>query len=77
MQVKIHQVIADSLKIPVADITPELAYKDTETWDSLRHMELIGALEQSFGLEFTFDEIISMQCVADICRTLMQKGVGV
>lgn len=71
---KIRGIIADCLKIPLAEISEDLAFKDAETWDSLRHMELIGALEQGFSIEFTFDEIISLQRVVDIRHVLEKKG---
>lgn len=29
-----------------------------ETWDSLNHMNLIVAMEEEFGLEFTDDEMV-------------------
>lgn len=73
----ITALISDILKIPATDLTDEFVLRDAATWDSLRHMELIGSLEQSFGTDFTFDEIISMQSVDDICRILKGKGLDI
>jgi acyl carrier protein len=50
---------------------------EVETWDSLQHMNLIASLEQEFGVEFTFEEIVSMQSVAVIKNVLRGKGVAV
>ncbi|MBK7653148.1 MAG: hypothetical protein IPJ20_23815 [Flammeovirgaceae bacterium] len=44
---------------------------------SLQHMNLIAALEQAFNTEFTFEEIVSMQSVAEIRRVLKSKGLDV
>ena len=56
-------------------VTDELAMEEVESWDSLQHMNLIASLEQSFGIELTFEEIIAMQNVGEIRRILELKGV--
>lgn len=50
--------------------------KDVEAWDSLKHMELIVSVENTFGIELSFDEIVAMQTVSEIKRVLRQKGVS-
>ena len=72
---KIKSLVAGVLQIPAAAVTDELAMKDTEAWDSLKHMELIVSLEQSFDLELSFDEIIRMQSVGEIKTVLKNKAV--
>lgn len=73
----VEQLLAELLQIPVTKVTADLAMKDLDVWDSLKHMELIAALEQQFELQFSFDEIVSMRCVGDIKRVLSNKGVAV
>ena len=70
---KIENLLAEILQIPVARITDDLAMRDVETWDSLKHMELIMLLEETFDIELTFDEIVVMQSVKEIKRVLMRK----
>jgi acyl carrier protein len=57
------------------NINDQLSMSDVETWDSLQHMSLIASLEQVFEVEFTFEEIVLMQNVAEIKRVLESKGV--
>jgi len=76
MQERVIAIVAECLKIPETQLSRDVLFMDTYSWDSLRHMELIGSLEQAFTIEFTFDEIISLRSVADICRVLQRKGVG-
>jgi acyl carrier protein len=71
---KVGSLLADVLQIPAAGITEDMAMKDVEAWDSLKHMELIVSLEQSFGIELTFDEIVAMQSVGEIKRVLRERG---
>lgn len=75
MDQKIENVLADALKIPVAKITEDFTMKDAEAWDSLKHMELVVSLEEGFGIQLTFDEIVAMRSVGEIKRVLREKGV--
>lgn len=75
MDTKLNEIVASTLHIPSDAVTDQLAMSEVETWDSLQHMNLIASLEQAFGVEFTFDEIVSMQSVAEIKHVLVSKGV--
>ena len=77
METNLAQLLADLLQIPVAEVTDELAMKDLEVWDSLKHMELIASLEEQLGIQLSFDEIVMMRSVGDIKRVLNSKGVTV
>lgn len=71
----IHELIASSLKIPVSRISDETSMKNTQEWDSLKHMELILAIEQHYKLELTGDEIADMVSVKAIADILKKRGV--
>jgi len=71
------QLLADLLEIPVAEVTAELAMQDLEVWDSLKHMELIAALERQLDIQLTFEEIVAMRSVGDIERILNNRGATV
>ena len=75
MITSLEVLLATVLQIPATTITDDLAMKDVEAWDSLKHMELILSVEKAFGLELTFDEIVAMQSVHEIKRVLTQRGV--
>ena len=75
MDATIDTLLANLLQIPAAGITEDLAMKDVDAWDSLKHMELILSLEQNFGIELSFEEIVAMQNVRGIKRVLKQRGV--
>ncbi len=77
MNNQLHTLIADILHLSVDTITDELAMSEVEAWDSLQHMNLIASLEESYSIEFTFEEIIAMQTVAEIKNTLKKKGADI
>jgi acyl carrier protein len=72
---KVEKLLADALGMPVEQVNDDLAMREVEAWDSLKHMELIVALEESFQIQLTFDEIVAMQSVGQIKTVLKQRGV--
>lgn len=71
----VERILSEVLQIPAATIVDELTMKDVDAWDSLKHMELIVALEQAFAVELTFDEIVAMQNVREIKRVLEKRSI--
>lgn len=41
-----------------ADVVPSLEYQSVSEWDSVGHMGLIAAIEDSFDIMFDTDDII-------------------
>lgn len=71
----VKNLLAEVLQIPIEEITDHLTMQGHDAWDSLRHMEIVAALEQTYGLELTFEEIISLGSMAGIRALLAAKGV--
>ena len=76
MDDRVETLLAEILQVPRSKITDDLAMKDVDAWDSLKHMELIVALEEAFNIQLTFDEIIAMQSVREIKRVTAERGVA-
>jgi len=68
METELFAVVARILKVPQSEITIDSSPKTVGSWDSLRHMRIVVAVEEDFGIEFTEDEIVS---IVDM-RTLSQ-----
>jgi acyl carrier protein len=47
-------------EIPIDKITNDSSQDTIESWDSLKHMNLIVSLEEEFEIELTDDEILEM-----------------
>lgn len=71
----LEELLAELLQVPASGVTDDLAMQHVAIWDSLKHMEVVVALEQQFGLQFTFDEIVTFQSVGAIKRVLRARGV--
>lgn len=60
----INDIFAESLDIPLADVTDDLSYQAIAQWDSTAHMVLIGAIENHYDIMMDTDDIIDMSSVA-------------
>ncbi|MCA1632230.1 MAG: acyl carrier protein [Acidobacteria bacterium] len=74
MDEKVESLLAEVLQIPASKISDDLSMQDVEVWDSLKHMELVVALEERFGIELTLDEIVAMRSVREIKRVLGERS---
>ena len=57
---RIKNVMAAVFEVPAEQINDDSSPDSIESWDSLRHMNMVVALEEEFGVEFTDDEIVEM-----------------
>lgn len=54
---KIRIVIAEVLQVSQDEIPPDITFGDIPQWDSLGHMEILLALEESFAVAVTAETI--------------------
>ena len=74
MENRLKEMMAELFNMDTEEITDSLIMKNTDVWNSLKHMELIVSIEELFGVELTFDEIVSMQTFKGIKLVLNEKG---
>ena len=64
----IRRIMAQIFQIDAESIDDATSPDSVERWDSLKHMQLIMALEDEFGIEFPDDdipELLSFRAIAD------------
>ena len=74
MEAKIKKIMSGILEVPVDSITDATTMETVDTWDSLRHMEIIVALEEAFGIELAAEDLMEMTSLPEITRVLLAKG---
>ena len=60
MEEKIKNIMASVFKCDVSEINEDTSPDTLEQWDSLRHMNLVVALEEEFQISLTEDEMVEM-----------------
>ena len=56
----IKQVMSAVFEIPVESISNDASSDNIDNWDSLRHLNLILALEEEFGVSIPDEEVGNM-----------------
>ena len=72
---RLQEMIAATLKVPAAKITPTLRAEDFAAWDSLGQVNLMMALEQTFDLYLEVEEFAELNSVPAILDLLKARGV--
>jgi acyl carrier protein len=54
-------------------LSPGLTAADIEGWDSFRHMEIVLAAEDRWGIRFGTRELDGLRCVDDLVRVIAAK----
>ena len=72
---KLTNVFVETFGIE-AEATKGLKYQDIEAWDSVGHMALIAAIEDSFGITMDTDDIIDLSSFEKARQILQKYDVG-
>lgn len=68
-------VLATVLKRPFV-IGQEITRQNTPGWDSLKHIEIMFALEDEFGVEFSEEELAGLDSVSKIAEEVAAKNAS-
>ncbi|MNE34260.1 Acyl carrier protein [compost metagenome] len=74
---KLHQAFAQGLSIPASAIHTDLAYQGITEWDSMSHLFLISALEDTFQIQIETEDILEMSSYQRITAVLKKYDVTI
>ena len=74
MKDEILEIVSQVMNVNKEELSEESSPNTVVNWDSLKHMNLILALEERFSVSFSDEEIISMLSVKQIIETLSKKN---
>jgi len=72
---KVKKVMSNIFQVPIKDITDDASPDTITGWDSLKHMNLVLALEEEFGVQFSDAQILELLNFQLILLTLKEVGV--
>ena len=70
MENRVKKVIAEILDIEINSINDNTSPETVESWDSLKQMNIIVALEEEFDIEFSDEDIVEMLNFRLICEVV-------
>lgn len=72
MEERVREVMAAILGLEEDEIEDDTSPNTVESWDSLKHMNLILALEEEFDVEFSDDQVVELTSYKEIRETLAE-----
>ena len=75
MDDKIVSIVSQVLEVPVADIGLDSSPDTLPAWDSLKHLNLVVALEEAFRIQFSDRQVMEMMSVRAICAAVAQAAL--
>lgn len=75
MQDRVYAVVSKVMGVPVGEISDDSSPDTIAAWDSLKHMNLVLALEEEFGVRFSPEQIVELLNV-ELIRMTVQELLG-
>lgn len=57
---RVVKVLASVLEIPSESVGPETSIDTVDSWDSIRQINLVLALEEEFGIQLSEEQVIDL-----------------
>ena len=74
---KLKTILAKVLLIDESKVNDGMSRKTVKEWDSMAHLMLVSEIESAFEVTMDDDDIIEIQTVADIKKTLQKLGINI
>lgn len=72
---KLYEIVGNILGVDPASLNEQSNAANVPQWDSLRHIEVIFAIESAYQVRFTMPEIASLRNLGDMRQLLDKKNV--
>ena len=76
MNERVRHILGVVLEMPEQQIDERLTAEDAGNWDSIRHLNLVMALEDAFGVSFSSDELGRLTSYRAIVDALAERGIA-
>ena len=67
---KVMEILEEIFGLSRNKITDDIAYNSYQPWDSLKHLQMVAMIEETFDIELEMDDIIDMSTVGKIKEIL-------
>ena len=71
---KINTLLSNLFDVSKQDVEDNFKMADTESWDSLKHMELISIIEADYNITLSMDEIVKMTSTEEIKKIVLARN---
>ena len=69
----ITSIMREVLELPTLEVTTETSAADVDEWDSMTHIQIIGAIEGKYKVRFALGELQALKNVGDMIGLIEKK----
>jgi acyl carrier protein len=73
---KFYEIVGNILGVDASSLNEGSNATNVPQWDSLRHIEVIFAVESAYQVRFTMPEIAGLRNLGDMRQLLVSKNVA-
>jgi acyl carrier protein len=73
---KFYEIVGNILGVDASSLNEGSNATNVPQWDSLRHIEVIFAVESAYQVRFTMPEIAGLRDLGDMRQLLLSKNVA-
>ena len=70
---RVLRIVSQVMEVSIEELNHESSADNVENWNSLKHMNLILALEEEFDVIFSDEEVVELLSVEIIVETMKEK----
>jgi len=70
---RLNGLVSDTLDLDTVSLQPSTTAADVEGWDSLAHIQIIVAIERSFGIRLRVGEMASIANVGELVSRIATR----
>ena len=70
---RINNIMSAVFEVPVEEIYEDFSHDNVRSWDSMKHMNLVVAMEEEFNVQFLDEEIVEMVNYSLIKHIIFEK----
>lgn len=71
----LRKLVADALQLPLDKVPANASSETLEDWDSLRHLDIILAVESATNVKFQTAEIVELTSLDKLQAALANRGL--
>jgi acyl carrier protein len=72
----LQEIFRDVLNDATLELTDGTTAAELPGWDSLAHINVLFAIEETFSVRFRTEEFARLESIGDLKRTLAAKGAA-
>jgi acyl carrier protein len=74
--IQLNKLVASVINVPAEELTSSSGPENLSTWDSLAHIGIIAAIEQTYRVQFSMPEMLAIKSIGDLRNLLRKHGVS-